>query len=260
MALGYSVVNGTDVFPGIRYTGRLAGDPLGQMTLGEGDDHQRHGRADDDELPLGRLHVDERRPGRRLHVLVRQRVLHRSRPGLEPRGLADPDRELQAAGLLVAERAMWGRLRAPPPLLPRRDPMPVGATVGRQMWIRTTIALLVVGAAFGGAATAAPSTTRTGLYGVVMRGPIRPTCIEDQPCDAPARGVLLTFSHNGRFVARVGHRAGRHVPRPPRTRPLPGEGDAGPTCRYRAQPALVGVPTRFRHVDYHIEHRHPVGA
>lgn len=36
MALGYSVVNGTDVFPGIRYTGRMAGDPLGQMTLGEG--------------------------------------------------------------------------------------------------------------------------------------------------------------------------------------------------------------------------------
>jgi hypothetical protein len=35
MALGYSVVNGIDVFPGIRYTGRLAGDPLGQMTLGE---------------------------------------------------------------------------------------------------------------------------------------------------------------------------------------------------------------------------------
>jgi hypothetical protein len=36
MALGYSVSNGTDVYPGIRYTGRLAGDPLGQMTLGEG--------------------------------------------------------------------------------------------------------------------------------------------------------------------------------------------------------------------------------
>jgi hypothetical protein len=35
MALGYSVVNGSDVFPGIRYTGRLAGDPPGQMTLGE---------------------------------------------------------------------------------------------------------------------------------------------------------------------------------------------------------------------------------
>ena len=36
MALGYSVVNGTTVFPGIRYTGRLVGDAPGQMTLGEG--------------------------------------------------------------------------------------------------------------------------------------------------------------------------------------------------------------------------------
>ncbi len=36
LALGYSVVNGVDVYPGIRYTGRLSGDPLGQMTLGEG--------------------------------------------------------------------------------------------------------------------------------------------------------------------------------------------------------------------------------
>ena len=36
MLLGYSVVNGVDVFPGIRYTGRMNGDPLGQMTLGEG--------------------------------------------------------------------------------------------------------------------------------------------------------------------------------------------------------------------------------
>lgn len=36
IAVGYSVVNGVDVYPGIRYTGRLAGDPLGQLTLGEG--------------------------------------------------------------------------------------------------------------------------------------------------------------------------------------------------------------------------------
>ena len=36
MALGYSVVNGTSVFPGIRYTGRLAGDTPGEMTQGEG--------------------------------------------------------------------------------------------------------------------------------------------------------------------------------------------------------------------------------
>jgi len=36
MAIGYSVVNGTTVFPGIRYTGRQAGDPLGTLPLGEG--------------------------------------------------------------------------------------------------------------------------------------------------------------------------------------------------------------------------------
>ena len=36
IALGYSVSNGVDVYPGIRYTGRLNGDALGQMTVGEG--------------------------------------------------------------------------------------------------------------------------------------------------------------------------------------------------------------------------------
>jgi hypothetical protein len=35
LAVGYSVVNGTNVFPGIRYAGRLAGDPLGQLAQGE---------------------------------------------------------------------------------------------------------------------------------------------------------------------------------------------------------------------------------
>ncbi len=36
MGLGYSVSSATDVFPGIRYTGRLATDPLGTMPQGEG--------------------------------------------------------------------------------------------------------------------------------------------------------------------------------------------------------------------------------
>ena len=38
MALGYSSANGVNpaVFPSVSYTGRLAGDPLGIMTLGEG--------------------------------------------------------------------------------------------------------------------------------------------------------------------------------------------------------------------------------
>jgi hypothetical protein len=36
IALGYSVVNGAAVYPGIRYTGRAFDAPLGQMDLGEG--------------------------------------------------------------------------------------------------------------------------------------------------------------------------------------------------------------------------------
>jgi hypothetical protein len=36
IGLGYSVSNGDDVFPGIRFTGRLNGDRRGKMTLGEG--------------------------------------------------------------------------------------------------------------------------------------------------------------------------------------------------------------------------------
>jgi hypothetical protein len=36
MAVGYSVVDGVSVYPGIRYTGRLASDPLGTLPLGEG--------------------------------------------------------------------------------------------------------------------------------------------------------------------------------------------------------------------------------
>ena len=35
MALGYSVSNGTNVFPGIRYTGRLKGDPANTLPQGE---------------------------------------------------------------------------------------------------------------------------------------------------------------------------------------------------------------------------------
>lgn len=36
MALGYSVVDGDTVYPGIRYTGRRVTDPLGEMTFSEG--------------------------------------------------------------------------------------------------------------------------------------------------------------------------------------------------------------------------------
>jgi hypothetical protein len=35
---------------------------------------------------------------------------------------------------------------------------------------------------------------RSGLHGTVMRGPISPVCIAGQPCSAPARNVMLSFT------------------------------------------------------------------
>ena len=53
MALGYSVSDGVTDFPSVRYTGRLVGDPLGQMPQGEGVDRQRHRRPADQQLTAG---------------------------------------------------------------------------------------------------------------------------------------------------------------------------------------------------------------
>jgi hypothetical protein len=69
MALGYSVSNGTTVFPGIRYTGRLRNDAANQMPQGEAD-HLGPRLADPDRrLPDARLHLSDtalvaRRPTR----------------------------------------------------------------------------------------------------------------------------------------------------------------------------------------------------
>jgi hypothetical protein len=54
------------------------------------------------------------------------------------------------------------------------------------------------------AVAAAQATTGRGtLTGVVMRGPITPVCVAEQPCDAPAKGVMLLFSRNDRILGRV---------------------------------------------------------
>ena len=43
---------------------------------------------------------------------------------------------------------------------------------------------------------------RSGLYGIVLKGPIVPVCREGVPCDAPAQ-VTLVFSRFGRDTARA---------------------------------------------------------
>jgi hypothetical protein len=50
-----------------------------------------------------------------------------------------------------------------------------------------------------GAAAAVP---KSGLYGVVTKGPVTPVCRVGDPCDAPAQ-VTLVFSRAGRDVATV---------------------------------------------------------
>jgi len=62
IGLGYSI-SSTSLYPSIRYTGRLPGSPLGQMTLGEGS--IVNGAATKRTLPaLGRLqHAGSRSAG-----------------------------------------------------------------------------------------------------------------------------------------------------------------------------------------------------
>jgi len=50
--------------------------------------------------------------------------------------------------------------------------------------------------------SATASSSRSGLDGLVTLSPIRPVCIEGQPCSKPAARVLLVFQR-GAIVARV---------------------------------------------------------
>ena len=75
MAIGFTTSNGTAPnYPTVKYVGRLATDPPNQLpqveaTLHAGTGSQTHTRG-----PLGRLLDDRDRPGRRLHLLVHERV------------------------------------------------------------------------------------------------------------------------------------------------------------------------------------------
>ena len=95
------MVNGIDVFPGIRYTGRLAGDPLGQMTQGEGviingtgvqtTTNSRWG----DYTSMNVDPVDDC-----TFWYVNEYYTAAGQASRRRQRLADPDRQLQAAGLL----------------------------------------------------------------------------------------------------------------------------------------------------------------
>jgi hypothetical protein len=58
-------------------------------------------------------------------------------------------------------------------------------------------------AAATGAATSGTTVVRSGLKGVVTRGPVTPFCAAEEPCSQPANGAVLVFSRRGSEVARA---------------------------------------------------------
>ena len=69
------------------------------------------------------------------------------------------------------------------------------------------VALATPMLSFGGAA----ATQVSGLRGLVMQGPTAPVCRADDPCEEPARGVVLLFRRGGEVLAEVKtSKAGRY--------------------------------------------------
>lgn len=79
----------------------------------------------------------------------------------------------------------------------------------------------------------------TGLRGTVTLSPVRPVCIEGQPCSKPAAGVVLRFSANGRLAGRVTTRADGSY------RILLGRGLYAVSFTPRSAPRTI-APTRVR--------------
>jgi hypothetical protein len=86
--------------------------------------------------------------------------------------------------------------------------------------MRGLVAVVVVFAAFVPPALAGG---RSGIYGVVERGPVTPVCKVGTPCSKPATHVRLVFSRSGSRVSstetnrsggyRVALRPGRYIVR-----------------------------------------------
>ena len=75
--------------------------------------------------------------------------------------------------------------------------------------MRWLISIAVASVLLGSAASA--SAPKSGLWGVVRRGPITPVCSSERPCNAPAPNLVLVFSRNGVVAGRATtNRLGRY--------------------------------------------------
>jgi len=69
--------------------------------------------------------------------------------------------------------------------------------------MRMRALVLFSSVALAAAAAAQATAPRGTLAGVVMRGPVSPVCVADQPCDMPAKNVTLLFTRGGRTIGRT---------------------------------------------------------
>ena len=69
---------------------------------------------------------------------------------------------------------------------------------------------VLIGSIFLTLAAPAGGVTGSGLYGVVMRGPVTPVCVAEQPCSKPAAGVRLAFARHGTVKTVVTSSVGRY--------------------------------------------------
>lgn len=117
--------------------------------------------------------------------------------------------------------------------------------------IGASLAVLVAAVACG-AATGNADRPRTGLHGLVTKGPLSPVCGLDLPCEGPAPDMRLVFSRNGAVVARTTTRADGIY----RIRLRPGTYAVrvGQPRRGATKPATATVPrSGFRRVNFFVD-------
>ena len=98
----------------------------------------------------------------------------------------------------------------------------------------------------------AGGVTGSGLYGVVMRGPITPVCVAEQPCSKPAAGVSLSFARGAAVRSVITNALGRY-----RVALAPGTYSVRTATSTRVgrglEPQLVVVPARWKRQGFSID-------
>ena len=115
--------------------------------------------------------------------------------------------------------------------------------------------LLLVGSSPSFSSPRTSAAPASGAYGFATLVNSRPVCVEGQPCDRPAVGLLLRFSRDGRVVGRATtDRAGYYSVR--LARGIYAISTAPGYQRSRITPRAVRIlPGRRTRVDFEIDMR-----